>query len=150
MIVIPLPLHGRIPRRIGIAAAMVGGLLILLEGLLYPSSGLAQLAQVAMIVGGSIVALTIVADLHGRYRPLLGGLIIVLSLASLFGLSGYLFGALLGSLGGTLIVLTPSFSSSFPRGKPAFSSADLGPPCPSCGKHVPPWTSICPYCSSST
>ena len=148
MIVIPLPFRGRFSPRIGIALAVVGGLLIVLEGLQFVGGSGPPYALAGLAVGGSIVGLAILADSAGRHRPFFGGAVVLLSVLSLFGLSGYLLGALLGSLGGTLVVLSPGFSSERYRARPGLSATDLGPPCPSCGKRVPPWTSTCPYCGS--
>jgi hypothetical protein len=128
--------------------AGTGGGLIFLEGVLLSSSGFGPIVQFAIFAGLSIGVLSIVADLRIRHRPLLGGLIIVLSLVSLFGLSGFLLGTFIGSLGGTLMVLTPTFSTSIRPGRPAITGADLGPLCRSCGRHVPTWSSTCPYCGT--
>lgn len=148
MLVLPLPFRGRNTRRFGILASLAGGALILLEGLLLYAPGFVQLSLEGLVAGGLILALAIVAESWSRGRRVLGAMILVLSLVSLFGISGFLLGTFLGSLGGTLIVLTPGFSTSSPRRKSGFSSADLGPLCGSCGKHVPPWTSTCPYCGT--
>ena len=149
MLVLPLPFRGRNTGRVGFAAALAGGALILVEGLLSSSPVLAQFGEFALVAGGAIIACALISSSQGRIRPVLGGLIVLLSLASLFGFSGYLLGAFLGSLGGTLIVLTPGFSASSYRGRGQAGKIDLGPPCPTCGKPVPPWTSTCPYCGNT-
>lgn len=148
MLVLPLAFRGRNTRRLGVAAALAGGALILLEGLLLDVPGFFQLSIAGAVAGGGIIALAIAGESWSRGRRVFGAAILVLSLVSFFGVSGFLFGAFLGSLGGTLIVLTPGFSSTPFRRKSELSSADLGPPCSSCGKHVPPWTSTCPYCGT--
>ena len=150
MLVVPLPVRGIGYRRLGVGAAVAGGALIFLEGYLSLVPGFVGLAQFALFSGASIVALAIVSDLRSGHQVPLGALIVLLSVTSFLGLSGFLLGSLLGSLGGSLLVLSPNFSSRFSREKPTFATADLGPLCRTCGKHVPPWTSTCPYCSSST
>ncbi|MCI4318942.1 MAG: hypothetical protein L3K23_02275 [Thermoplasmata archaeon] len=144
-IVLPLPFRGATVGRAGAAVAVVGGVLIFLEGALGWSYGFAELSEFAVVAGGAIVGLAVAAELRSRFRQLFGALILLIALASLFGISGYLLGTLLGTLGGSLLVLTPGFSASSFRGRPTLSSADLGPPCPTCGRHVPLWTSTCPY-----
>ena len=136
-------------RRVGVALAVVGGLLIMLEGAVYSSYGFGELSAIAILSGAAIIALAVAAEMRTRFRQLFGAVILVLALASWFGLSGYLLGTFLGSLGGTLIVLTPGFATTFHRGAPAITGADLGPLCPSCGRHIPTWTSTCPYCGTA-
>lgn len=148
LLVIPLPFGRRLSRQWGRGIAVAGGLLILADGLLI-SPYYGGLAEVAVIEGLAIIVLAASDASAGRFQQLVGAAIVVISLISFLTVSGFGFGAILGSIGGTILVLAPSFApgSYSKRGKAP--KLDLGPPCPACGRPIPPWTTTCPYCASS-
>lgn len=147
MIVIPLPLRGVVSPPVGVGCAVVGGFFILFEGF-QSGPALDPWSTAAVVVGATILAAAVAAGYAPRAQRALGGLIVLLAILSLGGISGYLLGTLLGSLGGTLLVLAPAFPSRSSRGVGTITAADLGTPCPRCGHRIPPWTTVCPYCSS--
>lgn len=144
---IPIPFSlGRLGIRTDTACliAMVGGGLILLEAFLLPLAYIVPL--LGLVCGALIVTFGATARNVGRYRPALGAGTLVLGLVSLLLVSGFYLGAVMAIFGGLLIASAPSYSFSRVPAAARAGTFDLGPPCPRCGKPVPPWTSTCPYC----
>lgn len=144
MIPIPLP-RGSFGGRgdLGALLAMVGGLLILVQTLLFGYAALDLLG--GLVTGVGIVGLG--AAVRGRpgRSTAVGAGILLLGASSIFLVSGFFVGALLAILGGIVVLSVPSYRFQNPRSA-LFTPAALGPPCPRCGRPIPTWTSTCPYC----
>ncbi len=149
MLVLPVPLRGRRTRQIGGALAAAGGLLILIEGLLLGPGVPTAYRDLALVCGVGILGAAVASDSTVRYAPVAGGAALLLAAVAFFTVNGYLLGAFLASLGGTVLVPLPGFAVTGRTGRPRFTAADLGPACVACGRHVPTWTTFCPYCGSS-
>jgi hypothetical protein len=136
---------------IGPILAILGGLLILGESLLFNFAFFGGIGLFGIFAGLAIMGLAVAVRVRPRFRRELGAAILLLSLASFFGVSGYILGALLGVVGG--IVLIASYGSPFPGSPVSVYSArasgtafSIGASCERCGKPVPGWTGTCPYC----
>ena len=143
MIPVLIPVR-RGPVRIETMAAIagLGGALIILEAF--------WLAFVpfdfwtGLLAGAAVIAAAALAQSRKALRPILGATIVLAGLGSLFSGGGFYLGAILAIVGGALLASTRPL---YRGGSPASSFADrLGPPCPKCGRHVPSWSSRCPYC----
>jgi hypothetical protein len=124
---------------------LLGGLLILLEGLILASAYFSVLFALGAGVGLILLAAGVLLGLRPRNRTVLGLVIVAFSILSFYGDSGYLLGAVLGLLGGIIAVVSRGLPYSRLSGA-SRQSFSLGAPCPRCGKPVPSWTSTCPYC----
>jgi len=135
-------------RPVDIAAilAAVGGLLILAESLAISSwAGTELVVPFGTIAGLSIAGLGLALMRTAQHRRELGGVIVILSILSFLGVSGYYLGALLGLIGGAITLTSYGRGLAGPRStsRPNFA---LGPPCQRCGHPVPTWAARCPYC----
>ena len=133
------------------ALALLGGLLIFVEGLLASLAVFRDAAVFGILAGLAIMAMAVTFRPRARYKRELGAAILLLSLTSFFGVSGFLIGALLGVIAG-ILALTSSVSPfsgspvSVYSAKASGTSFSIGSACSRCGKSVPGWTGTCPYC----
>lgn len=124
----------------------IGALLILLESLLLgPAGGLATLG---LILGLALLGSAGLAWERPRFSRPAGVAIAVLGVVGFFTVDGYIVGAILAVFGGVALAARSGFAVVASRSERAFQSSDLGPPCPTCGRHIPTWTRACPYCRS--
>jgi hypothetical protein len=131
--------------KLGIALAVLAGVLILSQAALSWSATAGSLAGFGFIIGAVLVASALSVRSSSRHRREAGALVFILALVSFFTVNGYWIGSLLGATGGVLIMTSwgPTF---FSRSSSMFRTDSLGPPCPHCGRHIPIWTGRCPYC----
>ncbi|MCI4331021.1 MAG: zinc ribbon domain-containing protein, partial [Thermoplasmata archaeon] len=101
--------------------------------------------DLGLLAGAVIVACAAGMRTQPRNRRQLGALILVVALVSFFGVSGFGLGSTLAVIGGALAIWSRGVPFVNRTGGSVLSNA-LGPPCPRCGKHIPTWTSKCPYC----
>jgi hypothetical protein len=145
--VLPVPVpyrRGAVRTEAACGLAGLGGALVLLESFLLTLPGSTALA--GGLIGSGIVALSAGASFWAPSRRPTGGVIAVLGVVSLVAGGGFYLGAILSVVGGMLLLATMPLALP---GRPAREFAEaLGPPCPSCGRHVPAWSSRCPYCGS--
>ncbi|MCI4368746.1 MAG: hypothetical protein L3K09_04205 [Thermoplasmata archaeon] len=145
----PVPLRVRNDFQLPFFFSVTGGALILLQGLLSVGwSG--HFGELGILVGLAVLAGAAALRRPTRYRTISAGLVLGLSLLSFFVVSGFYLGAVLGVIGGGMVLASgdgPPFTISG-RGRRS-PSLDLGPLCPKCSHHIPTWSPRCPYCESS-
>jgi hypothetical protein len=144
--VILIPRYRATDPELAFVLSAVGGSLIFLQGAWYYSNIASTVAGIALFCGGGIVASAALFRSRVTRRRELGVVILLLSLVSLFGLSGFYLGSLLGIFGGSLCIAARGGPFLNPRSS-LFSPPSLGAPCPRCGRSIPSWTSKCPYCA---
>lgn len=151
MIPIPVAIGGRSPwggvnARLGGTVTAVGGGLILAEAILFPFPP--TYFALGFLLGAAIVALGIGARTATTRRATYGVAAIGAGIVSLFVVDGFFLGAIFALVGGCLLVAVgnaPAFRNPASR---MFTPSALGPPCPTCGRPIPTWTSKCPYCGA--
>ena len=131
--------------QVAVILSALAGVLILGQSLVGLSGPPQLRLDAGALIGLVIVGSALWIRTRSRYRPALGGLILGLSLLSLVVVSGYFFGAILGVIGGALALASRGSPFGIQRPSPV-TAQSLGPPCPRCGRHIPTWTSKCPYC----
>ena len=144
MFPVPVPVRrGSVRRETASSIAIFGGGLVLLQSFFFYFGSSALFP--GLLTGAGIVALGAFASGLRRRREAVGAGIVLLGVASLFAGGGFYLGAVLAIVGGALVASIGS-QDVHERGGSSFTSKALGPPCPNCGRHVPTWTSKCPYC----
>jgi hypothetical protein len=123
--------------------ASLGGAMVLLQGFFLAEDSTGFLLWV--FFGVAIIALAALASVLPRNRDAVGLGIVGLAAASLVAGGGFYVGWILAIAGGVLLA-SVRWTTRAPRPTSKFSSEALGPLCPNCGRHVPTWTSKCPYC----
>jgi len=132
----------------GSLLTVFGGVLILVQAVLYGPAFYGfgtSLSVFGIVLGLAILALGASARSSRRRRKELGLAIVFLSLVSFVSVSGFFLGALLGVVGGVLVITSPGRPFLNPSSS-RFSTFSMGTPCARCGHPVPSWTSKCPYC----
>jgi hypothetical protein len=131
--------------------ALLGGLLILGEAVLDGFDRVTVIGAFGIIAGLAIMAMAVTIQTRQRDQRTLGAGILLLSFLSLFGVSGFFFGALLGVISGILAIT--SYGAPFSGSPVSVYSArasgspfSIGAACSRCGKPVPTWSGTCPYC----
>lgn len=150
---IPIPVRSL--RTSTVRTAGFPTLLLTLGGILIAVQSAFAVTAPALLLPGLLIGVAIVAIGFGSVprpswaRPL-GATGLVLGIASLFVVSGFLVGALLSIAGGAVMAIFAqrAWTTMRPSGS-AIRPEDLGPPCKKCGHRIPPWTTNCPYCASS-
>jgi hypothetical protein len=122
-----------------------GGALVLLGAFFLPFG--AGLTVLAFVLGPAVIALAALATSRPRNARGAGSAIVVLGLLSVVTGGGFYVGWILAVVGGILIA-SPRWGGAPNAARPGFSADALGPPCPRCGRHIPTWTSQCPYCGT--
>jgi hypothetical protein len=143
MLIIPFRWTG--DPQVAFLLSAVSGVVIFLNSVLYLSDPFYPYATAGLLAGAVIMGCAAGLRWRSRYRRELGAVILVVAFVSLFGVSGFYLGTVLGVLGGGLAIAAWRPSIYGAPNSAAFAKA-LGPPCGRCGKHVPSWTSRCPYC----
>ena len=123
--------------------AILGGAFVVLEAFVVLDAS--SLFLPGLLCGALIVGLGAAATYRSTNRQVLGALVVLFGFGSLYSGGGFYLGAILAILGGILIVNSRA-SGTTNFGPSTFSADALGPPCPKCGRHIPTWTSKCPYC----
>jgi hypothetical protein len=143
-VLIPVRRRGPKAETAGLVATL-GGALILLGAFFLGFNS--TLALLGFLFGAGIIALAALATSRPRHAGPAGAGIVVLGLASLVTGGGFYIGWVVAVIGGILIG-SPYWQSA-PRVPTApFPSEALGPLCPTCGRHIPTWSSQCPYCGA--
>lgn len=123
--------------------AGVGGALLLVGTFLLPVSDV--LTFLAFVLGLAVIALAALATTRPRTARDAGIAIIALGLLSAVTGGGFYIGWVIAVAGGFFIA-SPRWGRAPNAARAGFSADALGPPCPGCGRHIPTWTSQCPYC----
>jgi hypothetical protein len=141
--------------------SLVGGLLILVEGVLFLAVGsvvgsagyagasvfIGSLGALASLLGFVVLLVAVGLVFQPAAHRGFGLTILVLSLASLLVGGGFYLGGVLGVVGGVLAIVFDA--SSFARGRPTLSTGPSDRTCARCGKLFAGDGRACPFCRAA-